>query len=1064
MSTSQLKIYKASAGSGKTYTLALEYIKQLLMSPSAYSHRHILAVTFTKDATGEMKDRILAELYGLAFSTDDSQGFLNSLQRLLAENNYPMREEDIRRKAGELLRQILSDYSRLNITTIDSFFQRVLRNLARELGTGSRFNLEMNVKKVLSEAVHSMIENAKPNTATLEWLTTYIENKLDEGKSWNIEDEILSFSQCIYNEFFQEHEDKLKQQLKENPRIFADLQKQQKEIQAKAIRTFEEAWGTVNQILERNGLELSEFGNSKHAINFFYKLGGGDYSAAPGTYVLRGQADPSFWGKAKSKRKTEIESLASEYFIPLLDQVIQIQNEYLTSRIITRNLHQLGLVWDISKEISRANKENNRFMLSDTALFLNQMMDGSDAPFIYEKIGAEVRHVMIDEFQDTSRLQWNNFKVLLSEILSRGDFSLIVGDVKQSIYRWRNGDWRILNAIEQELNADLRNLGFNYRSEKEVIDFNNRFFTRSATLLDGLYRAQFPETSDSPFLSAYKEENVVQTSPKKESHGFVSIDFLPKESEEGLLYGDLMKEAVVDKLQALCREGVPPREICILTRKNSHIVELGDYLASLHDDYPELAAGHYLSLISNEAFRLSSSLAVKILIGGMEYIADPNNQVARTQLEFYLSLLDGGRTVDIDRLSTDRVSLLKMPVFELLSFLYRFFDLDRVEGQASYLFTLFDEVTRFAGDGSTDLYSFLTFWKDELHSKAIPTGEAPQGVQAMTIHKSKGLQFHTVILPYCDWKLNPAIPPIVWCERKPGHYDLELLPVSYSKGMNDTIFADEYREETVQSWMDNLNVLYVALTRAEVNLLLLAQDNPKLNTPATVSDLFLSLVPELDGEWDEETRTFSRGILLAPTPKEEATTGNANVNPLKERPPVEPVRFHSYEFGEGESIFKQSNQSYEFLHPDRPTKAQYVAHGNLMHKLFERINTLADVERAVDEQIIEGNISPTERADYLSRIREAIAKSGVEDWFSGQQANYQECTILTEENGEVIQKRPDRVLISPNETLVIDFKFGEPRPYYKTQVKQYMELLRAMNYPNVRGFLWYVKEHQVEQV
>ena len=263
-----LKVYKASAGSGKTYTLALEYIKELLAKNNTHSHRHILAVTFTKDATGEMKDRILSELYGLAFDSKDSAVFMESVRAALENAGKPMNREQIQDKARKILKEILHDYSRLYITTIDSFFQKVLRNLARELGKGSKFNLEMNSFKVLSDAVSAMIENANQNQQLLDWLTTYIEDRLDEGTNWRIDKEILNFSRCIFDEYFQEHEYNLKRQLEDDPKIFGKLWSSHTIIQKECKDFFKKAYNEVNKIIEQKSLDLSDFSRNGTVINF----------------------------------------------------------------------------------------------------------------------------------------------------------------------------------------------------------------------------------------------------------------------------------------------------------------------------------------------------------------------------------------------------------------------------------------------------------------------------------------------------------------------------------------------------------------------------------------------------------------------------------------------------------------------------------------------------------------------------------------------------------------------------------------------------------------------------
>ncbi len=777
-----MKIYKASAGSGKTYTLALEYIKELLVSPSSQAHRNILAVTFTKDATGEMKDRILAELYGLAFNCEDSGKFLNSLQEELVKNHRPMQEEDIRNKAKTVLWEILHDYSRLYITTIDSFFQKVLRNLARELGKGSKFNLEMNSFKVLSEAVSSMIENAHEKTHVLDWLTTYIEERLEEGNNWRIDREILNFSRCIFDEYFQEHESVLKNQLAGNPNIFEQIWNQHAKIQKDCRDFFKTTYSEITKTIEQNNFSSSDFSRNGTVLNFLKKLSEGDFATAnPDSKTVQDCCvDAEKWAASKSKYRNEITSLAASGFMPALNQSLDILRKFNTSRMITKNIHQLGLIWDITNEIDRQNAENNRFMLADTSLFLNRMIDDSDAPFIYEKIGAEIRHVMIDEFQDTSRLQWKNFKALLFNILADNHFSLIAGDVKQSIYRWRNGDWSILNNIENELpGSDVKTLEYNYRSEAEIIDFNNQVFTHAAKVLNEKYYSLFNDVYESPFESAYSPVNVVQHTHKTEQKGYISIDFIPDKIED-LKYNDLVLERIPQQLQRLKEQGIAAEKICILARTNKNIITIAEYLATQKEQYSDLLKGNYLNVVSSEAFQLNSSLAVKIIITALRMLSDPDNPVHEAQLNVFLNMTHTDFTdfMELNKKSVKSVeSVREMPLFELIGHLFRTLKLEKIEGQSSYMFAFYDAVSNYLKDYPADIYTFLKFWDEELQFKSVPAGTAVEGIRAMTIHKSKGLQFHTVLLPYCDWDLYPEKNPIVWCGPKDNLYDLELLPV-----------------------------------------------------------------------------------------------------------------------------------------------------------------------------------------------------------------------------------------------------------------------------------------------
>ncbi|MDR0864325.1 MAG: UvrD-helicase domain-containing protein [Candidatus Symbiothrix sp.] len=874
---SKIKIYKASAGSGKTYTLALEYIKELLIASSDENYRHILAVTFTKDATGEMKDRILAELYGLAFHTDDSAGFMDSLQNTLKEAGYPLTEKKIREKAETVLQNILHDYSRLNISTIDSFFQRVIRNLARELGRGSKFNVEMNTHKVLQEAVHATIEKAGQNKQILEWLTTYIEQKLDDDRNWRIENEIFEFSHCIYNEFFQEHEQALRKQLQENPLLFKQLKKQQEQIKKDCREYFTATYQKVQQLIDSNTLSPEDFIRKGIPIHFFRKLAEGNYGVDVNKTLLDCCEDAASWTSKSHKRRNEIVALVDSSLIPLLKEALNVLKIMLTSRMITGNLHQLGLVWDITKEITEQNAENNRFMLSDSAMFLNEMIDDSDAPFIYEKLGSDIQHVMIDEFQDTSRLQWRNFKALLSNIIANDNFSLIVGDVKQSIYRWRNGDWRILNNIGNELHAVVKSLEYNFRSEKNIVEFNNAFFTSAAQSLNELYATKLDATSQSPFGSTYDSTDVSQKTHKKTASGYVSIDFIPDKKDE-IPYPELMKEAVFLQLQKLFEAKVPARDICILTRKNKEIIVLAEYLSSLKNDHPEMDREHYLDIVSDEAFQLKSSPAVKIIIEALKVIADPENMTNKECLTFVISSVARnlfcpvGPTEQLRFLATLEMTELQggraMPLLELIGHIYRHFQLEQIEGQSAYLFAFYDAVSHYLNENPADINHFLQYWDSELKLKAIPTGSGVSGIRAMTIHKSKGLQFHTVMIPYCDWNINPKSGDTVWCGPKEDLYQVELLPVAYSSAMSGTVFAPEYKEETSQSWLDNLNILYVGFTRAEHNLILLAKYKKTLDSAdkiTTVSDLLQLTVAELDGTRNDENKHFEKGAPETPS-------------------------------------------------------------------------------------------------------------------------------------------------------------------------------------------------------
>ncbi|MDL2323160.1 UvrD-helicase domain-containing protein [Bacteroidales bacterium OttesenSCG-928-A17] len=1069
---SKLKLYKASAGSGKTYTLALEYIRELLARNSAYAHRNILAVTFTNDATGEMKDRILAELYGLAFDLKDSSDFRNSLKDLLKEERITLTDEEIKNRAFKALDIILHDYSRLLVTTIDSFFQKILRNLARELGKGSRFNLEMNTSVVRQNAVNSIVEKAHEDSKLLQWLTTYVQAKLESDGSWRFKNEVYKFSSCIYNEFFQEHESLLRKQLEYDPGVFERLKSEQHRIMQECKKGLKDIYSQVLAILDQNALEPGDFSRGT-VINFWRKL-----AENPNNGITLKKENylesAEYWVTKSHKRRVEIISLIDTRLMTIFKETLLLYSRYLNAKFIAGNIHQLGLIWYITNEIDALNKENNRFMLSDTAQFLNQMIDDSDAPFIYEKIGSEIRHVMIDEFQDTSRMQWSNFKALLSNILSSNDFSMIVGDVKQSIYRWRSGDWRILDNVSKEYDLQTKNLDFNYRSKKQIVDFNNTVFTEAGLLFDQKMREELPEMKDSPFSRIYAQAEVSQKIHSTEDAGFVSVDFLGGDDDQN--YKEQVFSQLLTRLQELHAAGISAEDICILTRKNGEIIAIADFLSRQKNDFPELNAENYLNVVSGEAFELRSSLAVKIIIEAIKVLVNSRDSVHKLQLNHFLNMAHPN-----DPLCNQEpdIHLSELPLSELISHLYNFYQLDKIEGQSSYLFFLYDAIDRFVKDNPGDLFAFVSYWDEDLSTKTVPIGEGIKGIRAMTIHKSKGLQFNTVLLPYCTWKNDPQMSPVIWCEKKEGVYDLELLPVNFSSKMGETVFSKEYQEEMTLSWLDNLNLLYVAFTRAEHNLIIFGKWKKNLKSienVKTASDILqwiLSCHCGLDpqsptgvGEFQIKSATtmtdshFETGRLIAKPMKEKKVSDN----PLKQISPAYPVSFRSEAFNGEKPLFKQSNKSREFINPEVKTKDSYVAYGNVMHELFARIRYLSDIEPAADSLVFEGLLLPDEKEECIVKAKNAISAVGVEEWFGDQYKVYSEFSIIIEDKGEITTKRPDRILMSDNATLIVDYKFGEARSSHKKQMQEYIQLLQSMNYPDVQAFLWYVGENRLEKV
>ena len=1077
----RLLVYKASAGSGKTFTLAVQYIRQLIEDP--YSYRRILAVTFTNKATTEMKERILSQLYGIATSLKSSDGYLKEIMKTSNKS-----VDEIRKAADTALKNIIHDYSRFRIETIDSFFQSVMRNLARELELGANMTIELNNGDVLSDAVDSMIEKLDRMSPTLYWLLEYIEERIADDKRWNVSSEIKGFGRNIFDEAYIEKGVALREKLKDTkfiPQYRKKLQEKRESI-LDTMKGFNEHF---QEILNANGLTPADLKNGARGIgSYFNKIASGKLSNdVRNSTVEKCLEGAENWTTKTSPYKDTIISLANQVLIQVLNDAENTRmssNKVLNSCDMSlRYLNNLQLLMRIDSEVREQNLSHNRFLLSDTNALLHSIIREGDASFVYEKIGTTIDTVMIDEFQDTSRMQWENFHLLLEESLAQKEGSMIVGDIKQSIYRWRNGDWKILAGLDKDRSFRLnsKTLDTNWRSEANIIAFNNDIFTSACKVLNERYKADEGEDC-TQLLDAYND--VRQKTSKDTKEGYIKLSFL-KNSEEHP-YIDTTMELLAEEVDSLVKKGVRVNDIAILVRKNKSIPAIADYFDK-NTPY---------RVVSDEAFRLDASLAVCMLIDGLRYISEPTDRIACARLAVAYQKEILKKDVDYNtvllnsvedylpaefRLMLPEMSL--MPLYELLEKLFVIFRMDMIEEQDAYLCAFYDAVTEYMQNNSSELTSFLTYWSETLYAKTIPSGEI-SGIRILSIHKSKGLEYHTVLLPFCDWKMeNETFNHMLWCRINEADADkepfceLDLTPVNYSSAMAESYFSDSYREERLQLWVDNLNLLYVAFTRACKNLIVWCKDEQK----DTVSKLLRESIdcmkeikmtcnmPELDEE-DEENKeendepiVYEYGEICISGEKKKSDSTNR----LVAIPDAVNVKIESLET---EIDFKQSNRSADFIRGDEDEeenlRSQYIRQGQLLHTLFASIDTKEDLTAAIERLLFEGVIESAEKAQEIYEIAEkALNLDEVKDWYSGEWTLYNECSIIyNDEQGKMQTRRPDRVMMKDDEVVVVDFKFGKKKPEYSTQVREYMSLLSEMGYTDIKGYIWYVYSGELENV
>ncbi len=1053
---SLLTLYKASAGSGKTFTLAVRYIAMVVREPSDY--RHILAVTFTNKATAEMKQRILSQLYGIGNGLEESVSYLEKVKEFLPEK---FTESTIRENARRALDLILNDYSHFRIETIDSFFQRVLRGLARELQLGSGLTLELDTDAVISDAVDTFLAELKPGTRENNDVVQYVIENIENDSNWHIDSKIKTFSHQLFQETFLEKGDDLRTYLQQTDSIAnyrKELDKCKEQMEAVAEKHCD-CGEQIQKLINDN----PDYGSyvASNPLKLFAQIAAGEILDKKGGFTKTAYTciEKGAEGILKKAGLTRVGNACtlSDIIVDLLQQSIDTYTEYIYIKnsysAAKRYLNELSLLLAIRKEITAQNREQDRFVLADTTHLLSQLEEG-DTSFVFENTGSFTKHIMIDEFQDTSRLQWKNLRLLLIECLSQNKECLVVGDVKQSIYRWRNGDWNILNTgIEHELsiyNPKTVTLNTNFRSHSRVIDFNNLFFPVAQSYLSEVYKCTF--STEHPSLSgAYSD--VCQLSNKNENSGYICLELHDNKNIDD--ESALMPGIIAEHLDRLTAAGVNQGDITILTRSNKSIAQICSWFAENRPEY---------RMVSDEAFYMETSPALRIIISAMRYISNPadnislaalaiewNNYVKREPISFE-GILQENITGNIPSAFFESVEKFShLPLYEMAEELYRILEIGCIENQDAYIFSFFDRLRLFTQKKSNTLSLFIEEWDNTLHKKPIAMGNT-ESIRLMTIHKSKGLEFHTVILPYCNWQIDNGSK--LWVEPEKDPFNkLPLLPIECTSSLKESVFSNDYQKEYSDTLVDNLNILYVAFTRAAANLIVLGQTKGKKNGFNTYDILSYFAEGQTETEHNEHITSYISGEIISSSRESK----RESQNPLTAEKDIQTINMCHYPIS---TQFKQSTESMRYMTDittENSRTESYIEQGKLLHRLFSTINTAKDIDRETDRMLAEGLIESRKSADSIKQfIHKAIDKPEIRGWFDGIYRLLNETSILFRENGTTQKRIPDRVMINGNKATVVDFKFGKEYEGYLHQVEEYISLLKQMGFTEVEGYIWYV--------
>lgn len=995
-----IKILKASAGSGKTHALAGTYIELLMDAESDYAYRNILAVTFTNKATEEMKSRILADLYKKACDASD-----------------PHHE-----KAARVLSNILHDYSAFAVSTIDKFFQQTLRAFAHELGHFSAYQVELDKQMLAEEAVDEILDSLdssnKDDDAFINFVLENMQERLEAGKSLNIEDSLKSMALKLKSESF-----RLQcEQLGLNPE--AAYSTEELTRLRKTCSAFKEGFKARVVKMSRE-LVTAALAAGFQKGDWNYKWFDGFYAASDdatnnplGAFTdakLQRAANPDGWfSKSKAGRLSEARAAIGDKlddFLAYWDHNIKTVN---TVDKIQRNIYGLGVACRLWTVFERIQKEKNVVCLDESNGMLKNIIAGSDAPFVYEKVGVRLNHFLLDEFQDTSVTQWENFKPLLAESNSHDERgakvnNLIVGDVKQSIYRWRDSDWKLLDSEVKKAfpGAEEKNMDFNYRSDEAIVDFNNAFYPYAASCLDNY-------TGTDKISTMYKD--CFQKVGKEEHKGRGRVYAAFYEDTEAQM------TAIVEAVNKWHAQGVQYGDMAVLVRKNDKGTQVARCLID-----------NGIQVITEAALSIKSSVTVRRIVSMMALVDNPDNKISGNVAR-ELNLTVPTAYHSLTGLCDDLYAMLASdPGYK-----------PDCDAEAVYVTAFVDFLMDYTRAEGNNLHAFLEYWDSK--DPCISSPLSADYVKITSIHKSKGLDFPYVIVPFVeDLELYHARTE-VWCQ--PEIDDEELASVAASKLFRVELsskdagsgFKAVYEAERFDQAVDAINMMYVATTRASREMLLMGVSGGK-----KFSGSFASILNGFVREHPEKLSQMDQQEEKAAVTDPAATSSNAldityRVYPIGERLTVRPY---------AADFFNEAERRVDTM--------AGRTRGIVLHDILSRVIRIEDIASAVQEAVNEGKLSADDAADVISRLQASAAQHP--EYFACDEGD----RVLSEQtvvNARGEQERPDRVVLrSDGSVLIVDYKFGENHPSYQRQLDRYTKLFLSMGYSCVRAELWFPFGH-----
>ena len=1033
------KIYNASAGSGKTFNLVKEYLILLLTAQNNDSYKNILAITFTNKAVNEMKSRIVSRL--IEFSDKEKINKDSAIiKEIIKETRLTVNAINI--KSNQILKHLLKNYASFEISTIDKFTQRIVRSFSYELNIDAKYEVEIDEEDLLNKAVDRLILKAGEDSELTKIFIDYAFEKTDDNKSWDISLDFRKIAKILVNENSYEI---IKGMQKNSIAEFLELKKYLKALRQNSIENSITYAQQALSLIKTKGIDEKSFSRAT-LPNHFNKIINQNYQGIYENQLENTLTNGHLYSsKIDQNQKELIDSIQEDLLKIYRETKASVYKIKLYNNLLN-NLTPLSIINAINDELINVKEENNTILISEFNKIINEEIKTQPAPFIYEKIGTKYKNYFIDEFQDTSNLQWENLIPLIENSLSSENASLTIsGDAKQSIYRWRGSQVEqfieLINNINPfNVDQNIIDLPVNYRSAKNIVEFNNGFFTHMGSLI---------------FKNDYFKKSYLEASQKisQNKEGYVNIRLLKheKNADEKQLYND----NVLEIINSCLKNGHQLKDICIITRKRKEGVIIADFLTEKGID-----------IISSESLLINSSPDVRFIINMINYCINEDTDSKVELLNYlyeskkmdgfkddfisefiYLDLNIFYKSLEKYKLYFDNNLLAKLSIYEGIEYIINSFNINHESN--SYLQFFLDFTLEYSNRFNSSFYEFLNFYEEKKEKLSIVSPSETNAIELMTIHKSKGLEFPIVIYPYADLDIYKEIEPKEWFpikDEKISNFSHLLMSfnkdVEYYNSDCKSIFDHHKSKQEI----DNINLLYVTLTRAKNELYIIGSQCFNKNGQENLnlySGLLINYLKNIQ-KWSDNKESYHFG-----SPSKSPKIIQAEESVIKsEKFICNPRENH------GISLISKSGLIWD------TTKEKAIEKGNLIHKLMSHIKSKVDVEITMNQFLDDGIIDYDQYKELNSIILSIIDHPELKEYYNGDLVSYNEREIIQKNGGNLI---PDRVVLNKdNKAIIIDYKSGAPNKYHKNQLNSYEKALKNMGYYTLKKLLLYIEEGTIK--